>query len=99
MIAPTTPTGSRTIRPNWPALGLAGSSNGNVLASAANASWRADRPQVLGSLLVRQPRPRAVVERLAGRLDRPRDVGCLRLGDGEVDPLGIGVDDADRGVR
>jgi hypothetical protein len=37
MIAPTTPTGSRTIRPNCPALGLAGSSNGNVLASAANA--------------------------------------------------------------
>jgi hypothetical protein len=37
MIAPTTPTGSRTIRPNCPAVGLAGSSNGNVSASAANA--------------------------------------------------------------
>jgi hypothetical protein len=37
MIAPTTPTGSRTSRPNCPADGFAGSSNGYVLASAANA--------------------------------------------------------------
>jgi hypothetical protein len=37
MIAPTTPTGSRTSRPNCPADGLAGSSNGYVLASAAKA--------------------------------------------------------------
>ncbi len=36
MIAPTTPTGSRTSRPNWPADGFAGSSNGNVLARSAN---------------------------------------------------------------
>jgi len=38
MIAPTTPTGSRTSRPNCPAVGLASSSNGNVSASAANAA-------------------------------------------------------------
>ena len=37
MIAPTTPTGSRTSRPNCPTLGFAGSSNGYVPASAANA--------------------------------------------------------------
>ena len=37
MIAPTTPTGSRTSRPNSPAAGLAGSSNGNVPARSANA--------------------------------------------------------------
>ena len=37
MIAPTTPTGSRTSRPNCPADGLTGSSNGYVAASAANA--------------------------------------------------------------
>ncbi len=36
MIAPTTPTGSRTSRPNDPpAVGVARSSNGNVLASPA----------------------------------------------------------------
>jgi len=37
MIAPTTPAGSRTIRPNCPAAGLVGSSNGNVPARSANA--------------------------------------------------------------
>jgi hypothetical protein len=58
----------------------------------------ADRPQVLGPLLVRQPRPRAAVERLAGRLDGPRDIGGLCLGNGEVELLGVGVDDADLGV-
>jgi len=36
MIAPTTPTGSRTSKPNCPADGFAGSSNGYVPASAAN---------------------------------------------------------------
>ena len=35
MIAPTTPTGSRTIRPNSPTDGVASSSNGNVSASPA----------------------------------------------------------------
>ena len=44
MIAPTTPTGSRTIRPNSPAVGLAGSSNGNVAARPANASKVACAP-------------------------------------------------------
>jgi hypothetical protein len=44
MIAPTTPTGSRTIRPNSPAVGLAGSSKGNVSASLAKASKVAAAP-------------------------------------------------------
>jgi hypothetical protein len=44
MIAPTTPTGSRTIRPNFPADGLVGSSNGNVSASAANPAKVASAP-------------------------------------------------------
>ena len=37
MIAPTTQTGSGTIRPNSPAVGLAGSSNANVSDRSANA--------------------------------------------------------------
>ena len=35
MIAPTTPTGSRTSRPNPPRAGLDGSSHGNVAARSA----------------------------------------------------------------
>jgi hypothetical protein len=49
MIAPTTPTGSRTSRPNSPASGLAGSSQANVPASAAKPSkvWAAPAPPYL----------------------------------------------------
>src|ERR1700678_11910 len=132
MIAPTTPTGSRTSSPNCPAAGLTGSSNGYVAASAANALKVACAPRppywatacrtpdsrgqicpsssdrLLSSAPIasresarcacRSSRRGAVVERVPGRLDPVRDLRRLRLGDGEVDLLGVRVDDADRGV-
>ena len=58
-----------------------------------------DGPQVLGPLLVGQARPRALVEGLARRGDRPGHVGLLGLGDAEEELLARGVDDVDHGVR